>query len=488
MRRTLRVTLVSALVLVIVGGLLWLGDMWWESRLPGTYNAMQYGTPEFGGGPRFPHSHAGGVSIAGLTGPERGRPDAEFTLRAAHLQVPLASGRRVDSLAFNGLVPGPELRVHQGDLVQVTLVNHDVADGVSIHWHGVNVPNAEDGVSGVTQDAVRPGGRFVYRFRAEQAGTFWYHTHQSASEDVERGLFGAFVVLPRHPVPGVDLTLVAHDADGSLALNGNDGLAKRAVPTGTPARLRLVNTESTPQRVAVSGAPFRVLAVDGTDLNAPPLFTGRALEIPAGGRYDIGFVMPPGPVAVGLPDSDVRLVLSPDGQAEAPTPPDGPRFELDHYGRPAPTPFGLRSRFDRTFRLVVDRKPGFFDGRPGFQWTLNGHIFPDVPVFMVRRGDLVLVKVENHSGETHPMHLHGHHALVLTHNGKPLTGSPWWTDTLGVDPGDGYEVAFRADNPGIWMDHCHNLRHAAAGLTLHLAYAGFSTPFLTGGAAHNHPE
>jgi FtsP/CotA-like multicopper oxidase with cupredoxin domain len=77
---------------------------------------------------------------------------------------------------------------------------------------------------------------------------------------------------------------------------------------------------------------------------------------------------------------------------------------------------------------------------------------------------------------------------VLSHNGRPLTGSPWWTDTLGVDDGDSYEVAFRADNPGIWMDHCHNLGHAAAGLTMHLAYAGFSTPFVTGGDAHNHPE
>jgi FtsP/CotA-like multicopper oxidase with cupredoxin domain len=488
MLRTLRITLVSALVLVIIGGLLWLGDAWWDSRLPGTYNAMAYGTPEFGGGPGFPHSEAGGVSIASLRGPAEGRPDAVFTLHASQVPVRLASGRTVDSLAFNGRVPGPELRVRQGDLVQVTLINDSVDDGVSIHWHGVDVPNAEDGVAGITQDAVRPGGRFVYRFRAEQAGTFWYHTHQSSSEDVQRGLFGAFVVLPRHRVPGVDLTLVAHDADGTLAINGNDGLARRAVPTGTPVRLRLVNTESTPQRVAVSGAPFRVLAVDGTDLNAPGLFTGQALEIAAGGRYDVGFVMPPGPVAVGLPDSQARLVLSPDGQADAPAPPDGPRFELDHYGQPAPTPFGLRSRFDRSFRLVVDRKPGFFDGRPGFQWTLNGHIFPDVPVFMVRRGDLVLVDVVNESGATHPMHVHGHHALVLSHNGRPLTGSPWWTDTLGVDDGDSYEVAFRADNPGIWMDHCHNLGHAAAGLTMHLAYAGFSTPFWIGGAAHNHPE
>jgi FtsP/CotA-like multicopper oxidase with cupredoxin domain len=198
--------------------------------------------------------------------------------------------------------------------------------------------------------------------------------------------------------------------------------------------------------------------------------------------------MPAGTVAVGLPDSEARLVLSPDGRARAPALADAPTFDLAGYGTPAPTPFGAGSHFDRSFRLTIDRKPGFRNGRPGFQWTINGHIFPDVPVFIVRRGDLVRVEIRNESGKTHPMHLHGHHALVLTRDGKPVGGSPWWTDTLGVDSGHRFEVAFRADNPGIWMDHCHNLAHAAAGLTMHVAYEGFSTPFLTGGPANNHPE
>ena len=94
-------------------------------------------------------------------------------------------------------MPGPELRVHQGDLVEATLVNKDISEGVSIHWHGVDLPNAEDGVSGVTQDTVRPGGSYVYRFRAPYAGTYWYHSHQHSAEQVERGLYGALVVLPR---------------------------------------------------------------------------------------------------------------------------------------------------------------------------------------------------------------------------------------------------------------------------------------------------
>jgi FtsP/CotA-like multicopper oxidase with cupredoxin domain len=77
---------------------------------------------------------------------------------------------------------------------------------------------------------------------------------------------------------------------------------------------------------------------------------------------------------------------------------------------------------------------------------------------------------------------------VLSRDGVPATGSPWWTDTLDVKAGERYQIAFSADNPGIWMDHCHNLRHAAKGLTMHVAYEGYSTPYLAGGHAHNKPE
>jgi len=98
------------------------------------------------------------------------------------------------------------------------------------------------------------------------------------------------------------------------------------------------------------------------------------------------------------------------------------------------------------------------------------------------------VRLSNHSGDAHPMHLHGHHAVVLARNGVPATGSPWWVDSLTVGNGETYDVTFVADNPGIWMDHCHNLVHAAEGLLAHLMYAGVTTPFVIGGHADNDPE
>jgi FtsP/CotA-like multicopper oxidase with cupredoxin domain len=110
-----------------------------------------------------------------------------------------------------------------------------------------------------------------------------------------------------------------------------------------------------------------------------------------------------------------------------------------------------------------------------------------MPMYQVDEGDVVVMTISNTSGINHPIHLHGHHALVLSRDGVPSTGSPWWTDSLDVD-GSTYVVAFVADNPGIWLDHCHNLRHAANGLMSHLAYANVTEPFRIGGPAHNSPE
>jgi FtsP/CotA-like multicopper oxidase with cupredoxin domain len=128
------------------------------------------------------------------------------------------------------------------------------------------------------------------------------------------------------------------------------------------------------------------------------------------------------------------------------------------------------------------------DGRPGLWWTINGRLFPDVPMFVVVTEDVVRMTVENHSGEVHPMHLHGHHVVVLSRNGIPASGSPWWVDSPDVPDGDTFEIAIVADNPGVWMDHCHNLAHAAQGLVAHVAYEGYTSPYLVGGAAGNAPE
>jgi FtsP/CotA-like multicopper oxidase with cupredoxin domain len=483
----------GAVVLLALVGVV--AKAWWDSRLPGTYSVMDFGEPDYGGGAEHA-AHGehgagnGGISVADLTGPKTGRPDARFVLVAKSAEVRLASGRVVDALTFNGTSPGPELRVRQGDLVEVLLENEDVAQGVTIHWHGVDVPNAEDGVAGVTQDAVVPGERYVYRFRAEQVGTFWYHTHQVSSKEVKRGLFGVLVIEPREPpaAPEDDLALVVHTFAGIPTINVSDQLEQLQVSPGTRLRLRLVNTDSFGQQVTVDGAPFRVVAIDGTDLNGPTPLEGRTLVLAAGGRFDVALTMGSTPVRISLLKSNAALALSADGNTIPPEREPGPEFDPLAYGRPARTPFDASTTYDRRFELKVTRKPGFFDGRPGRQWAINGGIYPDVPVFIVDEGDLVEMTIVNDTNVVHPMHLHGHHVLVLSRDGVPSSGSPWWSDTLNVSPGESYVVAFRADNPGLWMDHCHNLPHAAKGLTMHVAYAGVSTPYLVGSEHDNTPE
>ena len=136
------------------------------------------------------------VSVADLRTPtDLTAPVRSVRLVARQESVILPSGRTVEAWTF-GSLPGPEIRVQQGDLVEVTLENRDIADGVTLHWHGYPVPNGEDGVAGVTQDAVAPGQSFTYRILAKDVGTYWYHAHQVSSEAVSRGLFGAFVVEP----------------------------------------------------------------------------------------------------------------------------------------------------------------------------------------------------------------------------------------------------------------------------------------------------
>jgi FtsP/CotA-like multicopper oxidase with cupredoxin domain len=341
----------------------------------------------------------------------------------------------------------------------------------------------------VTQNAVLPGERYTYRFRAEQVGTFWYHSHQVSSSEVRRGLFGAFVIEPKEtPIDSADVAIVAHTFDGLPTLNADPGVGRRAVSSGTPVRLRLINTDSAEQRFTLTGTRFRVVAIDGTDLNAPTPLDGATLVIGAGGRMDVGFTMPASPVRLSLDRSGAGITLGPDGTTPASAGPPGPVFDPLTYGKPAPTPFDSTSSFDRRFELTITRKPGFFDGRPGLQWAINGEIYPNVPMFVVEEGDLVEITITNHTKAVHPMHLHGHHVLVLSRDGAPASGSPWSVDTLNVLPGEQYVIAFRADNPGIWMDHCHNLGHAAAGLTMHLAYAGVTTPFRVGDVPHNKPE
>jgi FtsP/CotA-like multicopper oxidase with cupredoxin domain len=455
-----------------------LGWMWWSSLLPDTYDLAAMGYADYGGGTVPPghagHGHHHGTAVADLVVPRTGPPDHEVTLTVRD------DGERI---TLNGTSPGPTLWFRQGELVEVTLDNENVTDGATLHWHGVEVPNAMDGVAGVTQDAVLPGESFVYRFVADQVGTYWYHSHQLSHEQVRRGLLGALVV---EESPESDVVAVLHQYDAVPTLNGEPGTTVVPAEAGDTLRVRVVNTDNALTALWVTGAPYRVAAVDGTDLHEPAPVTDHSLGVTAGGRVDLLVTVPDGGARVDF-GGTTALVLGVDPSDGEVTPQPHEFVDLLSYGTPTET--GLdTSEPDRVFDYSIGRRLGFLDGVPGRWWTINGHLFPDVPMFVVQAGDVVVMRIENHSGESHPMHLHGHHALVLTRDGVASTGSPWWVDSLEVDTGETWEIAFLADNPGIWMDHCHNLPHAAEGLVAHLMYAGVSSSFRVGDAGGNRPE
>lgn len=509
---------------LLIGGLvLQAGIGWWRSRLPGRYDLAQFAGSDTGGSGSSAmvggHAgmHPGGASatpVTTLTGPA-GTPDVRVNLTAAPLTV-RQDGRSVKAVAFNGTIPGPPIRATLGDLVQVHVCNQGDVDGVTVHWHGYDVRNAEDGVAGVTQDAILDGDCHDYRFRADQLGSYWYHAHQDSSSQVDRGLYGALVVTAAAgsgsagsgsaaPAPS-DLTVLDHawrPPGGYLA--GADWLAdqrteRSVVAPGTAVRLRLVNTDRLPHRYRLIGAGFKVIAVDGTDVTGPtPMDGGTSFLLAAGGRYDLAFTMPAGGVRLtGLGDKVSLLLTASDG-GSAPAAPDnaaGADLDLLTYGSSGAAASsaanldatGYRGRSDREFELIMDRRLTFADGRIGYAWSVDGQTYPRMPMLMVAAGELVRVRLVNRTTADHPMHLHGHHLLVLSRNGQPAIGAPWWSDTLNVAPGEDYVVAFRADNPGIWMDHCHDLKHAADGFVLHLAYTGVSTPFRIGADTVNRPE
>ncbi|MGH7416369.1 MAG: multicopper oxidase domain-containing protein, partial [Candidatus Rokuibacteriota bacterium] len=151
-------------------------------------------------------------------------------VRTIHLEAravawELAPGRTVKAMAYNGRVPGPEIRVREGERVRIVLTN-SLGEPTTIHWHGVDVPNAMDGVPGVTQKAVQPGEMFVYEFDARPAGTRWYHTHYQEHRQMDLGLAAPLIIEPSAPEP------LAHDREVTLILDDwATGAAEPLPPT-----------------------------------------------------------------------------------------------------------------------------------------------------------------------------------------------------------------------------------------------------------------
>jgi FtsP/CotA-like multicopper oxidase with cupredoxin domain len=326
----------------------------------------------------------------------------------------------------------------------------------------------------------------VYRFIANQTGTYWYHSHQYSEKQVEGGLVGALVIVPPgDPIPGTDVVAVAHSYKGRGTINAVSG-SQPVSGAVDGRRIRFVNSNQTAMRIAAS-VPFKIAAIDGSEVHGPTsVGTNKYIEVPAAGRVDV--VLEPGAettARVGL-ISGPSLVL---GGGPAPRLTADRAVDLLKYGTPVshmrvPKP-------DRTFDFVIGQRTGYLDGKKGTWFSINGHLIPHVPMFAANKGDNIRVRFVNRTGVDHPMHLHGQHMLVLSRNGVKSSGAPWRVDTLQVHPSETYVVQFHAVNRGIWMFHCHILAHAASGLMTHVMYMNLREPYRIGQISRrltNHPE
>jgi FtsP/CotA-like multicopper oxidase with cupredoxin domain len=425
----------------------------------------------------------------------------ELAIEAAPAEIPLFSGEKpLRVWAYDGRVPGPTIRVRLGERLRVTFTNH-LADATTIHWHGVRVPNAMDGVPHVTQPPVAPGESFVYDFVPKDAGTYWFHPHVRSSEQVERGLYGVLVVEDAEPPPysqdvvwvlddwriGKDAQIdpefntrhdLAHDGrwGNFVTVNGRRD-ETLVVKAGERIRLRLLNAAN--GRVFIpdfAGLDARAIAVDG--LYAARPFDPKGFEMSPGNRLDLDvtfraedrgrefrivdrFGRNPFPLAAIRVTEE--LVKTPDFESPAAT-------KMPSWEAATLSP-------DAVYRMNARR-----GGRYGIEWTLNDQAFDGdhsmAPTAALRLGRFAKLRFVNESSRLHPMHLHGQFFRVLTRNGEAVN-EPHFRDTALLHRQETIEIGLVPFDPGTWMLHCHILEHAEAGMMTLVTVAPAATPTIS---------
>ena len=423
---------------------------------------------------------------------------------------------------YNGIVPGPEIRITQGDRLRVTFINH-LPVATSIHWHGIRLPNAEDGVAGVTQDAVQPDAIYTYEFVAKDAGTFMYHSHQDTSNQMLRGLFGALIVIPRTgSTTNKDYSIILHETPGGNAIepngifgylalrakelpafNGQTSDLKLRAKPGDTVRLRLIGAIqgeagngtdymiAPPRDIVLTGAPYIVQSIDGNDVNQPQQLGPERIQLGIGQRYDLVFTMPASG-QVRLIDTNGRETIT-LGSGNAPTNPELsklPTFNIMNYGQRT-TDSILASKnghYDVTYPMVLDFQGGLRDDKLELVQTINSQYSPMMTQYIVKEGQLVHFHIVNKTPEFHTIHIHGHTFTVVSENDQTIKGSPIHMDSLLVPPKTTWDIAFLANNPGLWMVHCHVLVHAAFGMSAMISYQNYTTPYSIGALTGNKPE
>ncbi len=427
----------------------------------------------------------------------RAAPRHDLLLAAARQQIAPTDYPDTEIWAINGTLPGPELRGTQHSALRLT-VRNTLPQPTTLHWHGLRIDNAMDGVPGLTQDPIAPGDSFDYVLALGDAGTFWYHSHAQSVEQVERGLQGPLIVdEPDAPDIDRDLTLMLddirlnqdgrieprfdapHDRShagrlGNLLLTNGRIEAAYPVRQGDRLRLRLINSSNARVlTLGLSGLTAWTMALDGMPL-ADPHPAPERFQIAPGARIDLF-----ADVTAASGDEAFLVHFERDGGYAQATFPVAAGTAATRPS-PAPLPPNRTHALDlNQARAVTLRMEGgamggmrmaSYQGRDqdmrslaqqNVFWAFNGTVGrTDTPLIDAALGDTVRVQMINDTAFPHAMHLHGMHFSEIMADGTP---GPL-RDTLLMQRGETRDIAFNAHNPGDWLFHCHMLSHHAAGM------------------------
>lgn len=399
---------------------------------------------------------------------------------------------------FNEQFPGPEIRIRQGDRLRVRFINQ-LPQPSSIHWHGIRLPNDMDGVPGLTQDPVPPGGEFVYEFDCPDAGSFWYHPHFNSSEQLGRGLIGALVVEEQAaPAIDHDLTWVLSDlrVDAQGRLNESFTNRHDQAHAGRIGNVVLINGSITDRFMLPGPSRIRLRLIAATNARLFELRLKDAMDASAHLIAIDGHPIDPKPVgeAIGLaPGQRVDLLI--DLGANGSLSIEDHAYPRNAYKLAEIKGIGTQQSLSTTYQTKITRLPSnpvppvssvalgqarsvplVITGgamsramRADGIWQINGHAMTDhrkedlhhmKPNFKLKVGEVVQLQLENQTAWFHPMHLHGvvFQQVMAEQNLGP------YRDTVLLSPGQKMTVAMRADIPGLWMIHCHVLEHQHGGL------------------------
>jgi FtsP/CotA-like multicopper oxidase with cupredoxin domain len=417
---------------------------------------------------------------------------ADVKLEIAPLKLDIGSNKVIDTVAYNGAVPGPPIRWPEGKPIAIDVTNHSKLPEI-VHWHGQWIPSVEDGAMEEGSPMIAPGATQRYSFEPRPAGFRWYHTHSFAGHHLDRGLytgqFGCFYVDPRENAGAFDqeIFLTLHDWNAYMGGGGDasmDALYDYATINGKmlghgePLRVRegqrvllhVLNASATLMHwLALAGHEMTVVAMDGNAVPRPQKMA--AVRLAPAERLDLLVEMKnPGVWVLGetrkeLRDAGMGIVLEYAGQTGEARWMDPPETEWDY--RPFANSTAVGTEPDQVIPLLFESE---FEGHGEFDyWTINGKSYPKTDTITLSEGNRYRLAMTNKSMDDHPIHLHRHTFEVTNLEGRPMSGLQ--KDVVVVKAGTTAAVDFMARNPGATLFHCHQQTHMDFGFMMLFRYA-----------------